>query len=104
MIEKVLRAQIVRNVTKLPQNRFSKPKFQINIMADSGTTVNILSKKDYKSFNPNPNVEFPYMFNMPVELQGKFKVEVTSAKCCIRRGVYVMVRLIPYFFGSHHKD
>ena len=80
----------------------SKPMFEVKIsntpiyiMADSGATVNILSKKDYNSLEPKPKLSntftqvFPYMSNKPLELQGNFKAKVTSANGASEEVFYV---------------
>ena len=69
----------------------AKPIFQvkimdtpIRIMADSGATVNILSKKDFDGLKEKPqllkiNVKvYPYMSSKPLNLYGKLRVNVTS--------------------------
>ena len=69
----------------------AKPIFQvkimdtpIRIMADSGATVNILSKKDFDGLKEKPqllktNVKvYPYMSSKPLNLYSKLRVNVTS--------------------------
>ena len=56
----------------------------IRIMADSGATVNILSKKDFDGLKEKPqllktNVKvYPYMSSKPLNLNGKLRVNVAS--------------------------
>ena len=71
-----------------------KPIFQITIMntpirimADSGATVNILSKKDFDGFKSKPQLAetsakvYPYMSDKPLTLCGKFRATVTNGSC-----------------------
>ena len=72
----------------------AKPIFQvtimntpIRIMADSGATVKILSKKDFDGFKSKPQLAetsakvYPYMSDKPLTLCGKFRATVTSGSC-----------------------
>lgn len=69
----------------------TKPIFQVRIMdtpvrvmADSGATVNVLSKRDFDNLRPKPcltdtNVKvYPYMSTKPLDLRGKFRANVVS--------------------------
>ena len=80
----------------------AKPIFQvkimdtpIRIMADSGATVNILSKKDFDGLKEKPqltktNVKvYPYMSSKPLNLCGKLKVSVTSDHLSSEETFYV---------------
>lgn len=79
-----------------------KPIFQvtimntpIRIMADSGATVNILSKKDFDGFKSKPQLAetsakvYPYMSDKPLTLCGKFRATVTSGSCSSVETFYV---------------
>ena len=56
----------------------------LSVMADSGTTVNILSEHDYNLLNPKPQLSetktkvYPYMSTKPLSLKGKFNASVKS--------------------------
>ena len=69
----------------------AKPIFQlrimdtpIRIMADSGATVNILSKRDFDSLKPKPQLlntkvrVYPYMSAKLLDLCGKLRANVVS--------------------------
>ena len=64
-------------------------------MADSGATVNILSKKDFDGLKEKPqltktNVKvYPYMSSKPLNLCGKLKVSVTSDHLSSEETFYV---------------
>ena len=86
--------------TQEPQT--AKPIFQvrimdtpIRIMADSGATVNILSKRDFDTLKPKPqltntNVKvYPYMSTKPLDLCGKLKANVVSDHCSSEETFYV---------------
>lgn len=86
--------------TQEPQT--AKPIFQvrimdtpIRIMADSGATVNILSKRDFDTLKPKPqltntNVKvYPYMSAKPLDLCGKLKANVVSDHCSSEETFYV---------------
>ena len=83
-----------------PQN--AKPIFQvrimdtpINIRADSGATVNILSKRDFVSLKLKPqltdtNVKvYPHMSTQPLDLCGKLRAKVVSDHCSSEETFYV---------------
>ena len=68
-----------------------KPIFQVTIMntpirikAVSGATVNILSKRDFDGLKSKPQLVetsakvYPYMFDKPLTLCGKFRATATS--------------------------
>ena len=67
----------------------------IRIMADSGATVNILSKKDFDGLKEKPqllktNVKvYPYMSSKPLNLCGKLKVSVASDHLSSEETFYV---------------
>ena len=81
----------------------AKPIFQsvcimdtpINIMADSGTTVNILSKRDFVSLKLKPQLtdtnvkEYPYISTQPLDLCGKLRANVVSDHCSSEEIFYV---------------
>ena len=79
-----------------------KPSFQvtimntpIRIMADSGATVNILSKRDFDGLQSKPQLAetrakvYPYMSDKPLILCGKFRATVTSGSCSSVETFYV---------------
>ena len=67
----------------------------IRIMADSGATVNILSKKGFDGQKEKPkltktNVKvYPYRFSKPVNLCGKLKVGVAIDKLLSEKTFYM---------------
>lgn len=80
----------------------SKPIFQVRIldtpvhvMADSGATVNILSKRDFGKLRPKPcltdtNVKvYPDMSTKPLDRRGKFRANVVSDHCESQETFYV---------------
>ena len=80
----------------------AKPIFQVRIMdtpipimADSGATVNILSKKDFDGLKPKPqlldtNIEvYPYMSAKPLDLCGKLRTNVVSDRKSSEETFYV---------------
>ena len=79
-----------------------KPIFQvtimntpIRIMADSGATVNILSKRDFDGLQSKPQLAetrakvYPYMSDKPLILCGKFRATFTSRSCSSVETFYV---------------
>ena len=77
--------------TVVQVNQIDKPIFEVqisntvlNVMADSGATVNILSEHDFNSLNPKPQLSdtktkvYPYMSKNPLNLKGKFHANVKS--------------------------
>ncbi|XP_068684612.1 uncharacterized protein [Montipora foliosa] len=79
-----------------------KPIFQvtikntpIRIMAESGATVNILSKRDFDGRKSKPQLVetsakvHPYMSDKPLTLSGKFRATVTSGSCSSVETFYV---------------
>ena len=80
----------------------AKPIFQvkimdtpIRIMADSGATVNILSKKDFDGLKEKPkltktNVKvYPFMSSKPLNICGKLRVSVASDHLSFEETFYV---------------
>ena len=78
--------------TQEPQT--AKPTFQarimetpVHIMADSGSTVNILTKRDFDCMKPKPHLTdknakvYPYMSAKPQVLCGKFRTNIVSDHC-----------------------
>ena len=67
----------------------------VRIMADSGATVNILSKRDFDSLKQKPqlmntNVKvYPYMSAEPLNLCGKLRANVASDHCSSEETFYV---------------
>ena len=67
----------------------------IRIMADSGATVNILSKKDFDGLKQEPqltktNVKVsPYMSSKPLDLCGKPRASVASDHLSLEETFYV---------------
>ena len=72
-------------------NYTTKPIYEVRIintllkiMADSGATVNILSKQDFDRLKPKPQLVetktkiYPYMSADPLSLCGKFRATITS--------------------------
>ena len=79
-----------------------KPIFQvtimntpIRIMADSGATVNILSKRDFDGLKSKPQLVetsakvYPYMSDKPLTLCGKFRATVTNGSSSSVETFYV---------------
>ena len=77
--------------TVVQVNQTDKPIFEmqisntvLNVMGDSGATVNILSEHDFNSLNPKPQLSdtktkvYPYMSKNPLNLKGKFHANVKS--------------------------
>ena len=64
-------------------------------MADSGATVNILSKRDFDSLKPKPRLldtkfrVYPYMSAKPLDLCGKLRANVVSDHYSSERTFYV---------------
>ena len=86
----------------MQETQTAKPIFQvrimdtpIHIMADSGATVNIMSKRDFDSLKPKPqlmntNVKvYPYMSAAPLNLCGKLRANVASNYCSSEETFYV---------------
>ena len=91
-----------------------KPIFQvtimntpIRIMADSGATVNILSKKDFDGFKSKPQLAetsakvYPYMSDKPLTLCGKFRPVVAVHPW--KHSMSQRVHQAPYLAGQPHK-
>ena len=89
-------------ITGAQEPQTAKPIFQvkimdtrIRIMADSGATVNILSKKDFDGLKEKPqllktNVKvYPYMSSKPLNLCGKLRVSVASDHLSSEETFYV---------------
>ena len=66
-----------------------------NIMADSGATVNILSKQNFNRLQPKPQLVetktrvYPYMSADPLSLCGKFQASITSTHGSSEETFYV---------------
>ena len=80
----------------------TKPIFQvkivdttINVMADSGATVNILCLKDFETIRPEPHLLststqiYPYMTTEPLELCGTFRANISSSHGASVETLYV---------------
>ena len=71
-------------------------KTPVNLMADSGASVNILNEKDYLSMKSKPplvksNMKiYPYMSDQPLKLCGKFQGEIHSDSQSSHETFYVV--------------
>ena len=67
----------------------------VHIMADSGSTVNILTKRDFDCMKPKPHLTdknakvYPYMSAKPQVLCGKFRTNIVSDQCSSKETIYV---------------
>ena len=86
----------------MQESQTMKPIFQVRMvdtpihkMADSGATVNIMSKKDFDSLKPklqltNTNVKvYPYMSAELLNLCGKLRAYIASNHCSSEETFYV---------------
>jgi hypothetical protein len=80
-----------------------KPLFRINIsgtpleiMADSGASVNVLNEKDYHAVKDKPKLihsnsrVYPYMSPKPLNLLGKFQADVSNGQFHCRETFFVV--------------
>ena len=91
-------------VNNMKSDRSKQPLFNITIagtpltmMADSGSSINILDEQDYKKLSPLPSLEktrvkiFPYQTQIPLPVLGRFNA-LTSSETTHRTATFYVVK------------
>lgn len=81
------------SVNNVKSDRAKQPMFDVNIagtpltiMADSGSSINILDEQDYRKLTKQPSLEktrvkvYPYQSDTPLPVLGKFTAPITSTR------------------------